>query len=91
MPCGSRRIQISDSSRWLRPSRHHWPDVVPRAIDYYRELERSSTLAYEASPYRKGAKPVKFNFDWTFDFYPLAYERPGPVMQIYRLRGAKCG
>ena len=25
------------------------------------------------------------------DFYPLAYERPGPVMQIYRLKGAKCG
>jgi hypothetical protein len=67
------------------------PQIVPRAIDYYRELERRSTLAYEASPYRKGAKPVKFNFDWTFDFYPLAYERPGPVMQIYRLRGGKCG
>jgi hypothetical protein len=67
------------------------PDVVPRAIDYYRELERRSTLAYEASPYRKGAKPVKFNFDWTFDFYPLAYERPGPVMQVFRLRGRKCG
>jgi hypothetical protein len=34
---------------------------------------------------------VKFNFDWTFDFYPRAYERPGPVMQIYRLKGGKCG
>jgi hypothetical protein len=67
------------------------PDVVPRAIAYYRELERRSTLAYEASPYRKGATPVKFNFDWTFDFYPLAYERPGSVMQIYRLSGGKCG
>ena len=67
------------------------PQVVPRAIAYYRELERRSTLAYEASPYRKGAKPVKFNFDWTFDFYPRAYERPGPVMQVYRLRGGTCG
>ena len=67
------------------------PRIVPRAIDYYRELERRSTLAYEASPYRRGATPVKFNFDWTFDFYPLAYERPGPVMQIYRLKGGKCG
>jgi hypothetical protein len=67
------------------------PDVVPRAIAYYRELERRSVLAYEASPYRKGANPVKFNFDWTFDFYPLAYERPGPVMQVYRLSGGKCG
>ena len=53
------------------------PQVVPRAIAYYRELERRSTLAYEASPYRKGAKPVKFNFDWTFDFYPLAYAAAG--------------
>jgi hypothetical protein len=67
------------------------PDVVPRAIAYYRELERRSTLAHEDSPYRKGAQPVKFNFDWTFDFYPLAYERPGPLMQIYRLSGGKCG
>jgi hypothetical protein len=67
------------------------PDVVPRAIAYYRDLERRSTLAHEESPYRRGAKPVKFNFDWTFDFYPLAYERPGPVMQVYRLRGGKCG
>jgi hypothetical protein len=67
------------------------PQIVPRAIAYYRELERRSTLAYEASPYRKGAKPVKFNFDWTFDFYPRAYARPGPVMQVYRLRGGKCG
>ncbi|MGZ8632725.1 MAG: ArnT family glycosyltransferase [Solirubrobacteraceae bacterium] len=67
------------------------PDVVPRAIAYYRELERRSTLAFEATPYRQGAKPVKFNFDWTFDFYPLAYERPGPVMQVFRLSGGKCG
>ena len=67
------------------------PQIVPKAIAYYRELERRSTLAYEASPYRRGATPVKFNFDWTFDFYPLAYQRPGPVMQIYRLKGGKCG
>jgi hypothetical protein len=67
------------------------PQIVPRAMAYYRDLERRSTLAYEASPYGRGAKPVKFNFDWTFDFYPLAYERPGPAMQIYRLKGGKCG
>ena len=67
------------------------PEIVPRAIAYYRDLERRSTLAYEASPYRKGANPVKFNFDWTFDFYPLAYDRPGPVMQVFRLSGGKCG
>jgi hypothetical protein len=67
------------------------PDVVPRAIEYYRALEQRSTLAYEASPYRHGSGPVKFNFDWTFDYYPLAYDRPGPVMQVYRLSGGECG
>jgi hypothetical protein len=67
------------------------PKVVPRAIDYYRALEQRSTLAFEASPYGKGKGPVKFNFDWTFDFYPLAYARPGPLMQVYRLHGGECG
>ncbi|HEX6695834.1 MAG TPA: glycosyltransferase family 39 protein [Solirubrobacteraceae bacterium] len=67
------------------------PDVVPRAIEYYRALEQRSVMAYEASPYRRGSGPVKFNFDWTFDYYPLAYARPGPVMQVYRLRGGQCG
>ena len=33
---------------------------------------------------------MKFNFDWTFDYYPLAYNRPGPVMTIYRLTGGQC-
>jgi hypothetical protein len=66
------------------------PKLVPRAIAYYRALEQRSTLAYDASPYRKGSGPVKFNFDWTFDYYPLAYARPGPDMQIYRLHGGQC-
>jgi hypothetical protein len=67
------------------------PDVVPRAIEYYRALERRSTLGFEATPYRHGEGPVKFNFDWTFDYYPLAYARPGPLMQVFRLKGGVCG
>jgi len=66
------------------------PEQVPRAIEYYRELERRSTVAFEASPYAKGKGPVKFNFDWTFDYYPLAYNRPGPEMTVYRLNGGRC-
>ena len=66
------------------------PEEVPRAIRYYRELEKRSRLAYEASPYARGEGPVEFNFDWTFDYYPLAYHRPGPVMSIYRLTGGEC-
>jgi hypothetical protein len=66
------------------------PAVVPRAVAYYRELERRADLVYEASPYRSGSGPVAFSFDWSFDYYPLAYRRPGPLMQVYRLRGGAC-
>lgn len=66
------------------------PGSVPHALAYYRELERRADLAYRVSPYRAGADPVAFNFDWSFDFYPLAYHRPGPTMWIYHLRGGRC-
>ncbi|WP_205698648.1 glycosyltransferase family 39 protein [Conexibacter sp. SYSU D00693] len=62
------------------------PEVVPRALAYYRELERRADVAYKASPYKKGKGPVEFNFDWSFDFYPLDYHRPGPTMWVYHLR-----
>lgn len=66
------------------------PEAVPRALAYYRELERRSTRVFYVSPYRRGAKPVRFNFDWTFDYYPRAYYRPGPEMWVYRLKGGRC-
>jgi hypothetical protein len=66
------------------------PDEVPQAIAYYRELERRADLVFRASPYSRGEGPVRFNFDWSFDFYPLAYYRPGPLMDVWRLRGGQC-
>ena len=66
------------------------PEVVPQAMAYYEELERRAEVAYEVSPYARGKGPVKFNFDWTFNYYPLAYNRPGPTMTIYRLKGGGC-
>ena len=66
------------------------PEKVPGALRYYEELERRSKVAYAVSPYAKGKGPVGFNFDWTFNYYPLAYNRPGPVMTIYRLQGGAC-
>jgi hypothetical protein len=66
------------------------PGAVPKAVAYYAELERRADKVAEFSPYRPGHGPVAFNFDWTFDYYPLAYRRPGPVMTIYRLRGGAC-
>jgi 4-amino-4-deoxy-L-arabinose transferase-like glycosyltransferase len=66
------------------------PEAVPNALRYYRTLEQRSKVAYHASPYGRGRGPVGFNFDWTFNYYPLAYSRPGPEMTVYRLRGGQC-
>ena len=64
--------------------------AVPGAIAYYRKLAHAGEVVYRASPYEHGDGPVAFNFDWSFDYYPLAYRRPGPQMTIYRLRGGRC-
>jgi hypothetical protein len=67
------------------------PHAVPLAIAYYHALERSGEVVYRASPYASGKGPVAFDFDWSFDYYPLAYHRPGPTMTVYRLHGGRCG
>jgi hypothetical protein len=66
------------------------PRAVPQAIAYYQALARQARVLYRVSPYTAGAKPVAFNFDWSFDYYPLSYQRPGPEMTIYRLSGGRC-
>lgn len=67
------------------------PGAVPQAVAYYAALARHGTVAHVASPYGGGRDAVRFNFDWSFDYYPLAYERPGPVMTVYHLHGGRCG
>ena len=64
--------------------------AVPGAIAYYRKLARVGRVVYRSSPYESGQGPVAFNFDWSFDYYPIAYRRGGPLMTIYRLRGGRC-
>jgi 4-amino-4-deoxy-L-arabinose transferase-like glycosyltransferase len=66
------------------------PAAVPLAVAYYRALERQGQVVYRASPYAHSSHPVAFGFDWSFDYYPLAYYRPGPTMTIYRLHGGRC-
>ena len=66
------------------------PGEVPRALAYYRALARHADLARVISPYRAGDGPVEFNFDWSFNHYPRAYERPGPTIVIQRLRAGAC-
>ena len=63
---------------------------MPGAIAYYRELARRGRLVHAEDPYRPGQGPERFNFDWSFDYYPMAYERPGPTVLIYRLHEAAC-
>ncbi len=66
------------------------PDEVPRAIAYYRELERRADVVHRVSPYDSGAERVNFSFDFSFNSYPLAFHRPGPEIVIYRLRDGAC-
>jgi hypothetical protein len=66
------------------------PRAVPGAIAYYHALAADSSVVYRVSPYRSGSRPVDFNFDWSFDYYPLSYVLPGPEITIYRLRGGAC-
>jgi hypothetical protein len=61
------------------------------ALAYYRALERQSKLLLHLSPYKRGAKPVKFNFDLSYNYYPTAFDRPGPEIWIYRLNNCKQG
>jgi hypothetical protein len=66
------------------------PRAVPQAIAYYRTLAQQARVLFRSSPYRPGKGPVSFGFDWSFDYYPLAYARPGPQMTVYRLSGGRC-
>jgi hypothetical protein len=66
------------------------PEKVPQAVSFYNQLARRARVAYSASPYDPGEGPVAFNFDWSTDYYPLAYHRPGPEMIVYQLSGGRC-
>jgi hypothetical protein len=65
-------------------------DRLPQAIAYYEALEQRGELVFRSSPHKAGAEAVPFNFDWSNNHYPLAYERPGPEIDVYRLREKNC-
>jgi hypothetical protein len=62
---------------------------VPRALAYYRRLERESTHLLHVSPYDPGRKPVPLHYDFSYNYYPTAYARPGGAIDIYRLHDCK--
>ncbi|MGX6447260.1 glycosyltransferase family 39 protein [Patulibacter sp. S7RM1-6] len=76
------------------------PGLVPEAVRYYRRLARRGTLVWQVSPFRDRAPggrpwgpldaPVPYQIDRQATTYELAYERPGPIASVYRLRGGRC-
>lgn len=65
------------------------PDEVPHAIEYYKALRERGEEVFHVSPYGERGR-VPFSFDYSFNYYPLDYERPGPEITIYRLHGGEC-
>jgi hypothetical protein len=64
---------------------------VSQAIAYYDRLERESRRIYYQSPYDPGAEKVKLHYDFSYNYYPTAFNRPGPEVGIYRLNDCKQG
>ena len=67
------------------------PSTVPAAVAYYRALAKVGTLRLPGlAATARARRRSRFNFDWSFDYYPAAYARPGPLVSIYRLHGGRC-
>jgi hypothetical protein len=67
------------------------PRAAPNAIAYYTLLAQRARLVFHVSPFAPGAHPIPFSFDWSIDYYPRQYARPGPELSVYRLSGGACG
>ena len=67
------------------------PQDAPAAVAYYAALANRARLVYHVSPFARATHPVPFSFDWSTDYLPRQYRRPGPEMSVYRLFGGKCG
>ncbi len=66
------------------------PQEVPDALRYYAELRRVGEVVHRVRPWRTGAAPLPFSFDFSYNAYPLGVARPGPEIVIHRLRGGGC-
>ncbi|MFL5841025.1 MAG: ArnT family glycosyltransferase [Thermoleophilaceae bacterium] len=59
----------------------------PGAIGYYQRLNRESDRTQLFDPWRPGVGRPGFNFDMSFNYYPPAFIRPGPLVEVHHLRG----
>ena len=62
---------------------------VPKALAYYQRLERESAHLLHLSPFKPGRRPVPLHFDFSYNYYPTAYYRPGGIVDVYQLRNCK--
>jgi len=66
------------------------PREVPDAIRYYAALERDAKRVYDIRPDEGGKGRLPFSYDFSFNAYPLSYDRMGPEVRVYKLSGGKC-
>jgi len=66
------------------------PKIAPSAIAYYAQLANHARLMYHVSPFAHTSRAVPFSFDWSIDYYPNQYSRPGPEISVYHLLSGKC-
>jgi hypothetical protein len=76
---------MQEGRAWRDPSR------TPQALPYYAALRRQSDIVYHASPFGSPNQGPQhpFQFDLSFDYEPLNFGRPGPVVTVYKLRGCR--
>ncbi len=67
-----------------------FPGKYPEATAYFDALENDARKVASFSPMKPGKQVPRFNFDISYNYFPLAYERPGPKIDIYRLQGGRC-
>jgi 4-amino-4-deoxy-L-arabinose transferase-like glycosyltransferase len=61
-------------------------DIAPAEARAFQDrLQRESDQHVSFSPWKPG-KRVALNFDWSFDYYPDAFVRPGTQVDIYHLK-----
>ena len=66
------------------------PEKMPEAAAYYKALDERAERVASFSPMKPGKALPTFNFDISYNYYPLSYKRPGPQIDVYRLSGGSC-
>ena len=62
---------------------------LPKALAYYDRLRRESDVVLRLSPYDEGAKPRRFDFDFSYNYYGAEYYRAGPEVVIHELHDCR--